>query len=61
MAKKPRFVMKRTFTGPFRDIPYWEAFDQERDPWPDGDPIAAFVDRADAKAFIEFKRAQVNS
>jgi elongation factor P hydroxylase len=57
--KRQRFTAKRTYSGSFREIPHWEVFDQERDPLPDGDPIAAFVDGADAKAFVEMKRAQV--
>jgi hypothetical protein len=56
---KPRFVKKRTFSGPFCDFPYWEVFDQERDPLPDGDPIAAFKDASDARDFLDLKARPV--
>ena len=54
---KQRFTMKRTFSGPFCDFPYWEVFDQEHDPLPDGEPIAAFKRAADANRFVAMKRA----
>ncbi len=54
---KRRFTMKKTSSGPFCDVPYWEVFDQEYDPLPDGDPIAAFRKVADANRFVAMKRA----